>query len=331
MKNKTVLWKQSYGKHLLFGDDRDCGYTGIKLRVKRTQDGHERVCITETQASLYALSLLSPLAPPLVTLLGDRELDTLALGQRHLGLGTLTNDENVGKPKHFQSAIAHQTHLYHLPSSEGPVQHVLDVNNVETTQVPLLVNDHTRSTHVTTASDHDDVSGFELDVVNDLVLNEVELDSVVDLDSRVGVSDGSAIVGNDVGNALGTKLMLSDLEELESSLLGGNSVNGESALDVVEKTEVLARSLNGDDIYRPGLAARISTSPSSPTHETSGEGLVSPDLAVDLDESLLNNSSDLTASKSVLQTVSKEDGEGKRLPELVGTRRRTGGLKLLCG
>lgn len=202
------------------------------------------------------------------------------------------------------------------------------MNNVETTQVPLLVNDHTRSTHVTTASNHDDVSGLELDVINDLVLNEVELDSVVDLDSRVGVSDGSAIVSDDVGNALGTKLMLSDLEELESSLLGGDSVNGESALDVVEKTEVLARSLNGDDIYRPGLAATISTSPASPTHEASGEGLVSPDLAVDLDESLLNNSSDLTASKSVLQTVSKEDGEGKRFPELVGTRRRTGGLKL---
>lgn len=205
------------------------------------------------------------------------------------------------------------------------------MNNVETTQVPLLVNDHTRSTHVTTASNHDDVSGLELDVVNDLVLNEVELDSVVNLDSRVRVSDGSAIVGNDVGNALGTKLMLSDLEELERSLLGGDSVNSESALNVVEKTEVLARSLNGDDIYRPGLAATISTSPSSPTHETSGEGLVSPDLAVDLDESLLNDSSDLTASKSVLQTVSKEDGEGKRLPELVGTRRRTGSLKLLCG
>lgn len=135
------------------------------------------------------------------------------------------------------------------PSSKGPVQHVLDVNNVETTQVPLLVNDHTRSTHVTTASNHDDVSGLKLDVVNDFVLNEVELDSVVDLDGRVGVSDGSAIVGNDVGNALGTKLMLSNLKELESSLLGGDSVNGESTLDVVEETEVLARSLDGDNIY----------------------------------------------------------------------------------
>lgn len=72
----------------------------------------------------------------------------------------------------------------------------------------------------------------------------------------------------------------------------------------------------------------IFTAPSSPTHETSGEGLVSPDLAVDLDESLLNNSGDFTASKSILQTVSEEDSEGKRLPELVGTRRRTGGLKL---
>jgi hypothetical protein len=33
----------------------------------------------------------------LVTLLGDRKLDTLALGQRYLGLGTLTDDENVGE------------------------------------------------------------------------------------------------------------------------------------------------------------------------------------------------------------------------------------------
>lgn len=127
------------------------------------------------------------------------------------------------------------------------------MNNVETTQVPLLVNDHTRSTHVTTAGNHDDVSGLKLDVVNDFVLNEVELDSVVDLDGRVGVSDGSAIMGNDVGNTLGTKLMLSHLKELESSLLGGDSVDGESALNIVEEAEVLARSLDGNDIYRSGL------------------------------------------------------------------------------
>ena len=42
--------------------------------------------------------LLSTQAPPLVSLLGNGELDTLAFWQRHLGLGTLTNDENVGQP-----------------------------------------------------------------------------------------------------------------------------------------------------------------------------------------------------------------------------------------
>lgn len=41
------------------------------------------------------LSLLSPLSPPLVSLLGNRELDTLALGEGHLRLRALTNDENV--------------------------------------------------------------------------------------------------------------------------------------------------------------------------------------------------------------------------------------------
>lgn len=63
-----------------------------------------------------------------------------------------------------------------------------------------------------------------------------------------------------------------------------------------------------------------------PTHETSGEGLVGSDLSIDLDESLLDNSSNFSAGKSVLQSVSKEDGEGKGLSELVRSGRRSGGL-----
>lgn len=122
------------------------------------------------------------------------------------------------------------------------------MNNVESTQMPLLVNNHTRSTHVPSTSDHDDVTLVELDVVDDFVLDKVELDSVVDLDGRVGVSNGSAVVGHNVGDALGTELMFTDLEELEGSLLGGDAVDGEASLDVVEETEVLAGSLNGDDV-----------------------------------------------------------------------------------
>jgi hypothetical protein len=52
-------------------------------------------------------------------------------------------------------------------------------------------------------------------VVDNLVLDKVEFDSVVDLDCGVGVSDSSAIVGDNVGDTLGTELMFTDLEELE--------------------------------------------------------------------------------------------------------------------
>jgi len=113
----------------------------------------------------------------------------------------------------------------------------------------LPVNDNTRSTHVSATGNHDDVSGLELDVVDNLVLDKVKLDSVVDLDCGVGVSDGSSVVGNEVGDTLGSELVLLDLEELEGRLLGGDSVDGESALDVVKESEVLARLLNGDDVW----------------------------------------------------------------------------------
>lgn len=135
-----------------------------------------------------------------------------------------------------------------LPGSEGSVKNVPDVDDVEATQMSLPVDDDTGSAHVSATGDHDDVSGLELDVVDDLVLDKVKLDSVVDLDGRVGVSDRSSVVGDEVGDALGTELVLSDLEELEGGLLGGDSVDGESALDVVEQSEVLARLLDRDDV-----------------------------------------------------------------------------------
>ena len=135
-----------------------------------------------------------------------------------------------------------------IPGGERAVENVLDVDNVETTQVPLPVGDDTRATHVTTASDHDDVAGLELQDVDNLVLHKVEFDRVVDLDGRVGVPDGAAVVGDDVGDTLGAELVLLDLAQLEGGLLGRDAVDSESALDVVEQTEVLARTLNGDDV-----------------------------------------------------------------------------------
>jgi len=49
------------------------------------------------------------------------------------------------------------------------------------------------------------------------------------------------------------------------------------------------------------------------THETSGESLVGPDFSVDLDDSLLNNSSNLPSGQGVLQSVPQKDSERERL------------------
>ena len=161
------------------------------------------------------LSLLSSSSSPLVSLLGNRELDTLALGQRHLGLGALTDDEDVGEPEHERPGTKSSKSHRNSPGSESSVKDISDVDDIKASKVPLPVHDDTGSAHVSAAGDHDDVSGFELDVVDDLVLNKVKLDGVVDLDGRVGVSDRSAVVGDNVRDALGAELVSSNLQQLE--------------------------------------------------------------------------------------------------------------------
>ena len=131
------------------------------------------------------------------------------------------------------------------------------MDNVEATNVLLTVNDDTATTPVTTTGDENEVASVKLDKVGNLSLLEVETNSVVDLDQRIGVTDGATVMGNNVGDTLVADGDLADLEELVGSLLRGDAVDGEAALDVVEETEVLARLLDRDDI----LQKRLSVSP----------------------------------------------------------------------
>lgn len=85
-----------------------------------------------------------------VTLLGDGELDTLALGEGDPGL-LLADDEDVA-----------------LTGGELVVNGVLDVDDVEATVVTLTVGDDTDTTHVTTTSGHGDHTSVEADEVSDL-------------------------------------------------------------------------------------------------------------------------------------------------------------------
>jgi hypothetical protein len=111
-----------------------------------------------------------------VTLLSNGELDALALGQRDPRL-LAADDENVG-----------------LAGSEGVVDGVLQVDDGEATIVALTVGDDTNTAHVATAGNHGNGTSVKLDEVLDLASLKLNLDGVVDLDERVGVTDAMCTV-----------------------------------------------------------------------------------------------------------------------------------------
>jgi len=229
---------------------------------------------------------------PEVPLLSDGELGTLAFRQRYPGLGTLADDEDVGDT-----------------GGEGPLQSVLDMDDIETTGVSLPVSNDTSTTHVTSTRDHDDVTSVKLHEVDDFVLFQIEFDGIVHPDDGIGVADGAAIVGNNVGDAFCAESDLSDFEELIGSLLGSDTVDGEAALDIIEEAEMFARLLNRDNI-----------------HETGGVSCIRPYFSVNLDQPLIHDGGNFTTVQGIFQAVTEEDGEGKGFAKLVRSRGRAGGV-----
>lgn len=233
-------------------------------------------------------------------------LDTLALWQTDPWL-LLANDEDVA-----------------FSGSEGVVNGVLNVNDGETTVVSLTVSDDTNTTHVTTTSNHGDHTSVESDEIGDLASCKIDLDGVVDLDGRIGVSDTinpsaicfdffqphlgptadrclsadlrASIMRNQVWDSSFSNLDTLDLAEFVLCLGLFDSVHGEAALGVVDQTEVFASLVDRDDI-----------------HEASGIGNIGADLAINLDEALHQDSIGLTAVESILETISEENDQGQAI------------------
>jgi hypothetical protein len=124
------------------------------------------------------------------------------------------------------------------------------VDYVETTNMLFSVDNDTCSAHVTSTSDHNNVPGVKFDKFGDFVLFKVEFYGVVDLDSRIRVTYGAAVVGDNIRNTLGADGHFPDFEQLVGSLFWGDPVDGETALDVVKQTEMFARFFNGDNIWK---------------------------------------------------------------------------------
>ena len=100
----------------------------------------------------------------------------------------------------------------------------------------------------------------------------------------------SRIVRNQEWDPALAELNTLNLAELVLGLLSLDTVDGETALGVVDETEVLAGLLDGDHV-----------------HEAGGVGGVGADLAVDLDETLHQDGLDLATVEGVLQTIFRPD------------------------
>lgn len=124
------------------------------------------------------------------------------------------------------------------------------MHHIKTTQMSLPVHNYTRSSHITSTSDHDNVTGIKLDEIGDFVLLKVKLNGVVHFDCGVRVTNCATIMGDDMGDAPSTNCYFTDFEQLVGGFFGCDAVDCESTLDVVEKTEVFAGFFDANDIYR---------------------------------------------------------------------------------
>lgn len=122
------------------------------------------------------------------------------------------------------------------------------MNDIKSINVPLSVRDHTRTTHVTTTGDHNDVPSIEFNEVGDFALLNVKFNGVVYFDLRVRVSDGTPIVCHNVRHTLVSYGHLLDFAKLVGRFFRCDTVNSESALDVVEDAEVFTRFFNRDNV-----------------------------------------------------------------------------------
>mmetsp|Transcript_5833 Transcript_5833/g.6725 ORF Transcript_5833/g.6725 Transcript_5833/m.6725 type:complete len:246 (-) Transcript_5833:106-843(-) len=185
---------------------------------------------------------------------------------------------------------------------------VLNGGNVEGSIVLLNVHELSDTALVMTLGDHYHSSDLELDDVSHLSGSNVNLDGIIGLNIGVGVTDGASIVCDGNRYLVGGHVGLLDLAELDLSLFLGDTLKNETSLGIKKKTEDVSRLLELDDV-----------------HESCGEIAIGTDLSINLYTTLKTDLHALLVGKGVLETVTKDDGEGKALTHLVGSSGRLGG------
>lgn len=185
---------------------------------------------------------------------------------------------------------------------------ILNSDNVEGTIVLLNVHESTNSSTVITLSGHDHGTQVEFENIGHFSGRNGDLDGIVDLDIRVGVSDSPSVVGDNAGDLVGTNEDFVDPTELELSFFSVNSVQYVTSLNVVHQTEAVVCLLQFYNI-----------------HETGREAVVGADLSVNLDATFHANLHGFFVGQRVLKALTKDDTDGQAFTELVGASGRTAG------
>jgi len=183
--------------------------------------------------------------------LDDGELDSLGARKRD-HWAVLADDEHVG-----------------CTGRELLSSGIFQMDNIEATHMFFFVFDDSNTTQVATRCDNGQGTGVELDVVLHLAVGQVEFDAVAGLDERIGIAEGAAVMGDDIGNLLVSNRNFSNLQQFKLGFLRSDSVNSKTTLGIVKQTEVLICFLNCNNIHK---ASRIVD--------------ISSNLAVDFDEAL---------------------------------------------
>mmetsp|Transcript_14841 Transcript_14841/g.63688 ORF Transcript_14841/g.63688 Transcript_14841/m.63688 type:complete len:278 (+) Transcript_14841:122-955(+) len=226
----------------------------------------------------------------LLQLLDDGHAQTLALGKAHHRLVPGANHERVGSAR-----------------GEFVPRGILHVHNLERALVLLAARDHADATGVAAAGEHHERARLVLDELGDLVRRDVHHHRVVLADQGVGVPDRAPVVKVHARHTLVPETLLVHLAQLVLRLERGDAVHDEAPLRVVDDAEVLVGLVDGHDV-----------------HDAGGVALVAADLAVHLDQSLLEDGGHLLVRQRVLQAVAEDEAQGEALALLV---RAGGGLR----
>ena len=102
----------------------------------------------------------------------------------------------------------------HSPSSKGAVQNILDMDDIKPSDMSFTMYDGSRTSHVPTTGNNDDVSRVKLDEIGHFALLQVVFHRVVYPDLRIWVSDCTTVVGDNVWYATGANLYFFDCAQV---------------------------------------------------------------------------------------------------------------------